>query len=137
MDVDLALLADAATIDGSGKLNILGVFDRIMAPDFPVRHGRVALVLRFAGTVQDLGRHSVEIRLRDPAGGHVLRLDGELQLAPRGGWPAQAMKIPHILNIDGIVFQVPGEYAFDVLVDGRHEASVPLSVMRAPVAAEA
>ena len=29
MEIDLALLADAATIDAAGKLNILGVFDRI------------------------------------------------------------------------------------------------------------
>lgn len=136
MDVDLALLADAATIDGSGKLNILGVFDRIVAPDFPVRHDRVALVLRFSGTVQDLGRHSVEIRLRGP-GGDVLRLDGSLEIAPRAGAFGQAMKIPHILNMDGIVFQAPGEYAFDVSVDGRHEVSVPLTVLRVRSAAEA
>ena len=48
MDIDLALLADAATIDGSGKLNILGVFDRISASAFPAQHGRMAMVLRFA-----------------------------------------------------------------------------------------
>ena len=29
MEIDLALLADAATVDVSGKLNILGIFDRI------------------------------------------------------------------------------------------------------------
>ena len=33
MDVDLALLADAATIDGAGKLNILGIFDRLHTPE--------------------------------------------------------------------------------------------------------
>ena len=47
MDVDLALLADAATIDGAGKLNILGIFDRVHTPNFPARHPKMALVLRF------------------------------------------------------------------------------------------
>ncbi len=37
MEIDLALLADAATIDGSGKLNILGVF--VSAPLFAVLAG--------------------------------------------------------------------------------------------------
>lgn len=137
MEIDLAMLADAATVDGSGKLNILGVFDRIMATDFPVRHGRVALVLRFSGTLQDLGRHAVEIRLRAPGGADVLRLDGEMEVSPGATFPAHAMKIPHVLNIDGIVFTSPGEYAFDVLIDGRAEVSVPLIVARVRQAADA
>jgi hypothetical protein len=57
MDIDLALLADAATIDASGKLNILGVFERIIAPQFPVQHGRLALVVRFIGGPTDIGSH--------------------------------------------------------------------------------
>ena len=39
MEVDLALLADAATIDGSGKLNILGIFDRLTTSAFPTAGG--------------------------------------------------------------------------------------------------
>ena len=39
MEIDLALLADAATIDASGKLNILGIFDRIGVTQFPAQHG--------------------------------------------------------------------------------------------------
>ena len=72
MEIDLALLADAATVDGSGKLNILGVFDRLTAAHFPAQHGRISLVLRFQATVQDAGRHQIQIfpwgiRGREPA----------------------------------------------------------------------
>src|SRR3954469_10422326 len=82
MEIDLALLADAATIDGSGKLNILGVFDRISASAFPAQHGRMAMVLRFAAGLPEAGPHAVGIRLSGPDGQEVLRLDGEMQLAP-------------------------------------------------------
>ena len=52
MNLDLALTADAATVDSSGKLNVLGIFDHISASEFPARHDRMCLVLRFsaAGT---------------------------------------------------------------------------------------
>src|SRR5438132_1558210 len=77
MDIDLALLADAATIDGSGKLNILGVFDRISASAFPAQHGRMAMVLRFSAGLPEAGPHAVGIRLSGPDGQELLRLDGE------------------------------------------------------------
>ena len=104
MEVDLALLADAATIDGSGKLNILGVFDRVSASAFPAQHGRMAMVLRFAAGLPEAGPHEVGIRLSGPDGVEVLRLDGEMQLAPGPLSAGGGVKVPHVLNLDGIVF---------------------------------
>jgi len=128
MDIDLALLADAATIDSSGKLNILGVFDRIASSRFPVQHGRIALVVRFSSGSESAGVHEVAIRLRGP-GGEVLRLDGRIQV---GGGPGARgpVKVPQVFNLDGLVVPEPGSFAFDILVDGVHQTSVPLEVIR-------
>lgn len=128
MEIDLALLADAATIDNSGKLNILGVFDRITAQSFPAQHSRITLVLRFAAGLQEAGAHQVEIRLRDPSGGEVVRLNGEMQLGPGSRGAAAGVKVPHVLNLDGMVFPEPGLYNFDVWVDGEHHVSIPLTM---------
>lgn len=128
MDIDLALIADAATIDAAGKLNILGVFDRINAARFPARHGRISLVLRFLATVQESGVHPVEIHLRSPGGEEVVRLDGTLQLGPGPGSAGGSAKVPHVLNLDGVVFQGPGRYSFEVKVDGEMLVTVPLTV---------
>ena len=38
------------------------------------------------------------------------------------------IRVPHVLHLDGLVFPVPGLYAFDVRVDGEHHASLPLTV---------
>jgi hypothetical protein len=130
MEVDLALLADAATIDSSGKLNILGVFDRISVKQFPARHGRVCLVLRFRAGLQEVGRHEVEIVLRDPEGGELVRADGNLQLGGGPGSAFEGIRVPQVLNFDGLVFEGAGRYAFDVKVDGEHHASIPLRVSR-------
>lgn len=137
MDIDLSLLADAATIDGSGKLNILGVFDRISASAFPAQHGRMALVLRFAAGLPEAGPHNVGIRLSGPDGEELLRLDGEMQLAPGPRSAGGGVKVPHVLNLDGIVFARPGNYTFDVSVDGEHHVGIPLSVVDASGTAQA
>ena len=127
MEIDLAVLADAATIDASGKLSVLGIFDRIGVAQFPAQHGRVTLVLRFTAGTSEMGSHEVHIRMSDPRGEEVLSLNGEMQLV---GGPAarDAIRVPHILNLDGLVFTGPGMYSFDVKVDGEHHVSLPLSI---------
>lgn len=128
MEIDLALLADAATVDASGKLNILGVFDRIAAPAFPVQHGRVSLVLRFSAGLQEAGTHTVGISLRTPSGADLFNLNGEMNLDPGPASTGGAMRVPHVINLDGLVFPEAGGYSFQVKVDGEHHASVPLVV---------
>lgn len=128
MDVDLALLADAATIDGSGKLNILGIFDRLTTASFPTRHPRLSLVLRFAAGLDEVGRHDVQITLRTPDGQEAVRIDGEMNLSPGPMGTGGAVIVPHVLNMDGLVFPMPGRYTFDVRVDGEHHVSIPLTV---------
>ena len=128
MEVDLGLLADAATIDGSGKLNILGIFDRLGTGAFPTRHPRMALVLRFSAGVHEVGKHEIEIVLKAPDGGEVVRIDGEMNLAAGPGQVSSGVLVPHVLNLDGLVFPAPGLYAFDVSVDGKHHVLIPLTV---------
>ena len=128
MEVDLALIADAATIDSSGKLSILGIFDRIGTSSFPAQHPHMVLVLRFIAAVNEAGKHQITIALKDPAGREVVGVDGEMQLGlgPAGG--GSGIRVPHVLHLDGLVFPAPGLYAFDVRVDGEHHASLPLTV---------
>jgi len=136
MEVDLALLADAATIDGSGKLNILGIFDRLTTSAFPTRHPRLSLVLRFAAGLQELGKHEVGIQLKAPDGKQLVRIDGEMNLSP-GPLARGVVLVPHVLNMDGLVFPIAGRYSFDVKVDGEHHVSIPLSVHGPEVTARA
>ncbi len=126
MEIDLALLADAATIDATGKMNILGVFDRIGVSQFPAQHGRIALVLRLTAGTSEMGLHDMEIRLSDPEGAEVLSLNGEMQLG--GGAASDGIRVPHVLNLDRLVFPGPGRYSFDVKVDGEHHVTIPLVV---------
>jgi hypothetical protein len=126
MRLDIALLADAATVDASGKLNVLGAFHRLRGPDFPLRHGRLALVLRFAPEPEDEGEQSVGVRLLGPEDDEILRLDGKVEARPGG--EVSDVRIPQVLNLDGIVFPAQGTYRFVVQVDDEQIGSVPLKV---------
>jgi hypothetical protein len=129
MEVDLALIADAATIDSSGKLSILGIFDRIGTSSFPTRHPHMVLILRFIAALNEAGTHEIGITLRDPAGKQVVGIDGEMQLGPgSSGGGGGGIRVPHVLHLDGLVFPIPGNYTFDVRIDGQHLVSVPLAV---------
>jgi hypothetical protein len=126
MEIDLALLADAATVDAAGKLNILGVFDRISAAGFPARHPRISLILRFNAPVKEAGHHKAEIVLRDPEGAEVVRMNGDI---PVGIVPPGAdgrFQIPQVVNMDRLEFPRPGRYTFEVMVDGELHVTVPL-----------
>ena len=138
MEIDLALLADAATVDAAGKLNILGIFDRISTSGFPARHPHISLVLRFGASIQEAGDHTVEIVLKDPAGVEVIRLNGDIKVGMGPTAVGGRVRVPQVVNMDRLVFKKPGQYSFDVAVDGEHQVSIPLIIHdatpRGPVA---
>ena len=82
MEIDLAVLADAATVDMSGKLNILGIFDRISVGELPAHHPHLSLVLRLSASMSEAGSHKMEIVLRDPEGARMMGMNGEFQVGP-------------------------------------------------------
>ena len=130
LDIDLALTADAATIDASGKLNLLGVFDQIAVARFPARHGRLSLVLRFTGGISDAGTHQLTIKLTSPAGKELVALRGELNVSPGRGSVQTGIRVPHVINLDGLVFNEFGIHTFEILVNDRHQATLPLTIAR-------
>ncbi len=127
MNLDIALVADTATVDVAGKINVLGAFHRLRGPRFPLQHGRIALVLRFAPEAHDADVLDVQVRLMSPGGDLILSLDGQVR-AENPPEDRDAVRVPQVLNLDGIVFPEPGEYRFEVLVDGTEVGRVPLRV---------
>ncbi len=127
MQVKLAMIADCANITAEGKLNILGIFDRIRVPALPALHPQMQFILRVEAHAVERDRpHSIEIRLHDPDGGRVLQLDGEF--VPRGGGPIDTVATSEILTINNLRLTVGGEYLFAVFIDNDLKAEVPLLV---------
>lgn len=128
MRVTLAVLADAANITREGKLNILGIFDSVQAQQFPVTHPQMQLVMRFEGDRSESGKaKKVEVQLMDEDGKRLFVLSGDFTLGP--GRPGEAIGSNHILTINMLKFERPGDYEFKVLFNEELKAEVPLKVL--------
>src|ERR1700760_602279 len=117
MDLDFALLADAADVS-MGKLYVMGgAFDTIHVPAFPAMHPILAVVLRLLLGPTDLERkHTLQILLLDADAKHIASAQGELT-APKSqdtpqGWK-QAVILP--LRFFNVPFKESGHYSVEIL----------------------
>lgn len=126
MQVKLAVLADYANVTGDGKLNILGIFDRINLMQIPAVHPQMHLVLRLEAHTAELDRpHDVEIRLQDPEGVVIFEVKGEI--VPRGD-AGHAVSTNQILTLNNLQLEKIGDYRFVVLINGDVKTEIPLAV---------
>lgn len=129
-----AILCDSAN-DYQGKLCVLGAFDSIYAGRFPAIHPHCALAIRLLFRPEEEGQHELKITLTDSDGGSVL---------PDGGGPVIRFDVPEIpdetfflsrnfvLDLNGLPLPKPGQYSFDVRVDGEILSQIPLQAMNMP-----
>ena len=127
MKTEIFALCDAATTDSGGKLNILGSFDRIYAGSIPVTHPLCALAIKLRFERLEEGEKRVRISFMDSDGAAVMpTLDAATQVKfPPGEHSVTACLV---LQIQQLKLPNFGEYAIDLAIDGRHEASIPLFV---------
>lgn len=128
MDVAFALLADAANISREGKLNILGVFERIQGTKFPLTWPRMVLVTRFIASAAEFGSEkALDIVTLDADGKQLGRVSGKMKI--QKGAPGRMLKINHIFPMT-LTFPAPGQYSIEVLVGGESKVTVPLEVIQ-------
>jgi hypothetical protein len=131
MDLQIAVLCDAAT-DYGGKLNLLGTFDTIMSHQFPAIHPQCSIALRITFSRIEEGSHKVRISLMDEDGRAIMPsidIPADVMFPSDGNFLSRNF----ILNIQHLKFERAGQYAIDIAVDGRHEASIPLQVRQTVV----
>jgi hypothetical protein len=126
----MAFLADEANVSQEGKLNVLGIFDRIAAPSFPTLHPRMVFAFRVQAEYADAGRpFEVRVRLMDEDGGIVFEANGEItppQIEPGGFSTAN-----QVFTLVGIQFTQPGMYKFVVNVGDLPPHETPVAVVHA------
>lgn len=126
MQVKLAVLADYANVTGDGKLNILGIFDRMTVVELPAVHPQMHLVLRLEAHSAEQDRvHTVEIRLHDPDGQTIFDVTGEIVPHGDAGSPVSTNQI---LTLNNLQLMKIGGYTFLIFVNNDLKAEVPLAV---------
>ena len=131
MDIEIFTLCDAAT-DNHGKLNILGTFDSIWSKQIPAIHPHCSVALRLRFYRIEEGEHKIKI--------NIVNEDGQL-IAPSlnattniqfNNNPESSIVRNMAINIQGLKMEKYGDYAIDMAIDGRQEASLPLRVRKPP-----
>ncbi len=126
MQVKLAVLADYANVTGDGKLNILGIFDRINLTQIPAAHPQMHLVLRLDAHPAEQNRtFAIEIRLHDPEGLVIFEVKGEI--VPRGE-PGQPVSTNQILTLNNLQLEKIGDYRFVIFLNNDLKSEIPLAV---------
>ena len=138
MRLTLGLVADAANLTAEGKINILGEFNLINAPGFPIVLPSFALVFRLEAAGNEPSDHTFTVLLLDEDNNLVRPvLEGRFSLGP-ATIPGLPRRLQAVLPIAIASFERAGTFTFDILVDGEHPepicAPIEVHVIHAPPA---
>ena len=126
MNIQVAVLCDAAT-DDHGKLNLLGAFDTIYAPQMPAFHPQCAVALRVTFQPGDEGTRKLSLSFIN-ADGHSILQGIELPVAVALPDDTHFLTRNFIVNIQQLKFDKTGLYSVDLVLDERRLCSIPLAV---------
>ena len=128
MEVDILLLADYASVSENKKLNVMGVFNRIFAKGFPVRHREMFVVSKCSASIAEANstKKFVVKLLDEDAGVELLNFARNIVVGePQAG---KRYELNGILKVADVIFPKAGTYQVSVLIDGDEKASMPLYV---------
>ncbi len=113
---------------------MLGLFQHVWVPQFPAVHPRAHLVLRVRGRRTEIGTHRIRIRFVDEHGAGLVDGEGAVHFGepPAGVTDVEAGAV---LVFD-LPLPAPGQYAFEISLDGGVVYQVPLTAGQAPGSAE-
>lgn len=136
MELDYALLADAAQVS-QGKTFILGGGVSILwRQQFPSPLNVVLVAQLTHHRSEANTTHEIRVQVVDADGNPVLpEIQGQLELgAPAENIPRNVPLVaPMVIPFPPLpVLQRPGEYAVEILLDGRHVKSLPFAVAHPP-----
>jgi hypothetical protein len=127
VNVQVAILCDAATQDSSNKLSVLGAFDTIYAQQLPAIHPQCAVALRVNFAAGDDGQRKLALNFIN-ADGRPLMPAMEIPVAIVLPEDVYFVTCNFVVNIQQLKFAEAGLYSVDILLDGRSLASIPLQV---------
>ena len=126
MNIQVAVLCDAAT-DDNGKLNLLGTFDTIYAPQLPAVHPQCAVALRVTFMSGDEGERKLKLNFVN-ADGRAIMPAIEIPVTVVLPDDSHFVTRNFIVNIQQLKFAEEGLYSVDVRLDDKSQGNIPLSV---------
>jgi hypothetical protein len=134
MEIDLAVIAEHALVEASGKMAVLGIFDVMGSPAFPFAYPRFFVCVRIACRPIEIGTdHVLAVVLQDQDGGRVGPSMVSPFKVPNPPFPtAPSTFVQAVFGFIGVGFSKPGTYSFEIAIDGQHRRTVTLHVLHVP-----
>jgi hypothetical protein len=130
MNIQVAVLCDAATED-NGKLNLLGAFDTIFAPQLPAVHPQCAVALRVTFMSGDEGARKLKLNFVN-ADGRAIMPAIEIPVTVALPDDVHFVTRNFIVNIQQLKFAEEGLYSVDVRLDDKSQGNIPLQIKLLP-----
>ncbi|MFQ5575343.1 MAG: hypothetical protein ACE5E0_06960 [Terriglobia bacterium] len=127
MNAEFTFLCDATTIDRDGKINALGIFERLSAEEFPLSVFRIMLLVSLFGEDSEAGTHDLELKLFSPDNKEIIP-----PMTMKFDLPAGSGKSRIVSELNSVEFEKAGEYIFDIIVNKKSITKVPLTIVHTP-----
>lgn len=128
MEVKIFLTADFANSDNAGKLNVLGVFTQVHAPNMPLILPQMHVIVQLAFDWSEGGQHRVMfIRMFDPDGKELVTIPNEFDIPPAKF--GQTVQVNLLAGIQGLLFEKIGGYEFKLFMGENYVTSVTVNVI--------
>jgi hypothetical protein len=128
MEIDIFSLCDFAQ-DMSGKLTIVGTFDKIWAREFPAIHPTCSIVARIRYSIKESGQHSFKISILSDSGEEIPPpLFGKLDLKIPSEQEWGSANI--VIGISLLKLPSYGRYSVNLLLDNKQIKSLPFIVKK-------
>ena len=133
MDLLHLLVADYANLTREGKLNVMGIFNRIFTTTFPARHPEMYVIAKLSASPAEYGQtRRITIKLlNEDATEEIVNFSSDFQVPREVG--GQRVETNHILQLRDTTFQRAGSYQFSVIVDNDEKGSLSIYVVEQEV----
>ncbi len=131
MQLTLSVLCDDARERPDGRVDLVGVFDRLSAPGFPAMQERMVAVFVMEWDADEAGHQPLRADLLDERGRRVLTIEGHTDVVGPGA-DGERARTRLILPLERVVFPQAGRYRFELVAGGDTHPAAPLHVLHRP-----
>ena len=128
MEAVFLFCRDAGT-GPDGKMDIHGIYNELLAADFPAKQDRMVLAGIIEWNAEVSGKVPFKMDLMDPEGLSIFTIEGHTDVEPRPPSRAPA-KTQFVLPMTNVMFPAPGRYQMRIDINGEELIGPSMHLMR-------
>ncbi|GAA4338211.1 DUF6941 family protein [Flaviaesturariibacter amylovorans] len=129
MEIEIFTICDHAQ-DTGGKLFIIGTFDMLNAPSFPMVYPAFTIAGRMRFSRKETGEHSFRIRALDPQGKELIQsIEGQINIGEPPAF-ADYTSTNFVINLQQVKLEHPGTYTFELYLDDEWKTGLKLMAIK-------